>query len=87
MRLFVLLLALAAAQGAIDSSGRMPATFDAQVRLTLDNVKSVVEGAVLTEDRIFQSGILGRGATPAAQASVTWSSSTLISPRRCPWRS
>jgi reactive intermediate/imine deaminase len=126
-------------QGAIDSSGKMPAAFDAQARLTLDNVKSVVEaagltlehvvyaqvyltdmanlaaldkawaayfprnpparatlgvarmpvntpvevtvvairdlakkkpidGAVLTHDRIFLSGILGRGATPAAQA-------------------
>jgi reactive intermediate/imine deaminase len=126
-------------QGAVDAAGKMPATFEAQARLTLDNVKSIVEaagltlehavyaqvyltdmanlaaldkvwtayfpknpparavlgvtrmpvntpvevtvvavrdlakkkvieGAVVTEDRIFLGGVFGRGANPAAQA-------------------
>lgn len=35
-------------QGARDAEGRMPATFEEQVRLTLENVKGIVEAAGLT---------------------------------------
>ena len=44
-------------QGAIDSSGRMPATFDAQTRLTLDNVKAVVEAAGLTMEHVVYAQV------------------------------
>ena len=44
-------------QGAIDSSGRIPATFDAQARLTLDNVKSIVEAAGLTMEHVVYTQV------------------------------
>lgn len=44
-------------QGAIDSSGRMPATFEAQTRLTLDNVKSIVEAAGLTLEHVVYAQV------------------------------
>ncbi|MDP2997025.1 MAG: RidA family protein [Bryobacterales bacterium] len=44
-------------QGAIDSSGRVPAAFDAQARLTLDNVKSVVEAAGLTMEHVVYTQV------------------------------
>jgi len=39
-------------QGARDSAGRMPATFEEQTRLALNNVKQIVEGAGLTLQHI-----------------------------------
>lgn len=44
-------------QGAVDSSGRMPAGFDAQARLTLNNVKAIVEAAGLTMEHVVYAQV------------------------------
>ena len=46
-----------AGQGAETSDGKMPATFDAQVRQTLENVKAVVEGAGLTMEHVVYTQV------------------------------
>ena len=44
-------------QGARDRDARLPDTIDAQVRQTLDNVKTIVEAAGLTLDHVVYSQV------------------------------
>ena len=44
-------------QGAIDASGKMPATFEAQTRLTFDNIRGVVAAAGLTMDHVVYAQV------------------------------
>ena len=46
-----------AGQGAETPDGKMPATFEAQVRQTLDNVKTVVEAAGLTMEHVVYTQV------------------------------
>jgi reactive intermediate/imine deaminase len=46
-----------AGQGAETSDGKMPATFEEQVRQTLDNVKAVVEAAGLTMEHVVYTQV------------------------------
>lgn len=46
-----------AGQGAEAPDGKMPATFDAQVRQTLENVKAVVEAAGLTMEHVVYTQV------------------------------
>ncbi len=59
-------------QGAIDSSGRMPATFEAQARLTLDNVKSIVEAAGLTLEHVVYAQVYLTGMENLATFDRVW---------------
>ena len=47
-------------QGARDRDGRLPETVDAQVRQTLENVKTIVEAAGLTLAHVVYSQVYGR---------------------------
>lgn len=60
-------------QGAKNGQGVMPATFEAQMRQTLDNVKAVVEAAGLTLDHLVYAHLYLSDLTNLPEADRIWS--------------
>lgn len=62
-------------QGARDSAGRMPATFEEQTRLAIDNVKQIVEGAGLTLAHIVYAQVYLTDMSQYATMDRLWNES------------
>jgi len=61
-----------AGQGALDGSGRMPATVEEQTRVTLDNVKAIVEAAGLTMENVVYSHVYVTDMTSLETVDRVW---------------
>jgi reactive intermediate/imine deaminase len=59
-------------QGALDSAGRMPPSFEGQTRQTLDNVKSVVEAAGLTLGHLVYAHVYLTDMSKLAEFDRVW---------------
>jgi 2-iminobutanoate/2-iminopropanoate deaminase len=61
-------------QGAKTPQGEMPATFEAQVRQTLDNVKTIIEAAGLTLDNVVYTHVYLEDITKTAELDRVYGS-------------